>query len=151
MTSSNSQQSSRVLLLASVLSVELGITVALLELTLGVIAGNLFHLQSQEWLDFVAKFASIVLTFSCTDKLPHPRSQPAMRSRGHRCGRSKLEEVSKHTLTVRMFGGDSSGWNCVPHHGLRARTRRAASRRALRTDLRRVRVAGQWLLVSASR
>jgi Kef-type K+ transport system membrane component KefB len=52
-----------VVLIASVLSVELGITVALLELTLGVVAGNLFHLQSQEWLDFVAKFASIVLTF----------------------------------------------------------------------------------------
>jgi len=52
-----------VVLLASVLSVELGVTVALLELTLGVVAGNLFHLQTQEWLDFIAKFASIVLTF----------------------------------------------------------------------------------------
>lgn len=52
-----------VVLVASMLSVELGITVALLELTLGVVAGNLFHLQSQEWLDFVAQFASVVLTF----------------------------------------------------------------------------------------
>jgi Kef-type K+ transport system membrane component KefB len=52
-----------VVLAASMLSVELGITVALLELTLGVLAGNLLHLQSQEWLDFIAKFASIVLTF----------------------------------------------------------------------------------------
>jgi Kef-type K+ transport system membrane component KefB len=52
-----------VVLLASVLSVELGITVALLELTLGVVAGNLSHLQTQEWLDLIAKFASIVLTF----------------------------------------------------------------------------------------
>src|SRR5216684_467990 len=52
-----------VVLIASVVSVELGVTVALLELTLGVAAGNLFHLQSQEWLDFIAKFASIVLTF----------------------------------------------------------------------------------------
>jgi Kef-type K+ transport system membrane component KefB len=48
---------------ASVLSVELGVTVALLELTLGVLAGNAFHLESQEWLDFIAAFASIVLTF----------------------------------------------------------------------------------------
>src|SRR6266498_2230613 len=45
------------------LSVELGITVALLELTLGVIAGNVFHLHTAEWLDFIAKFAAIVLTF----------------------------------------------------------------------------------------
>jgi Kef-type K+ transport system membrane component KefB len=52
-----------VVLLASVLSVELGVTVALLELALGVIAGNLFHLQTQEWLDFVGQFASVVLTF----------------------------------------------------------------------------------------
>lgn len=52
-----------VVLIASVVSVELGVTVALLELTLGVAAGNLFHLETQEWLDFVAQFASIVLTF----------------------------------------------------------------------------------------
>jgi Kef-type K+ transport system membrane component KefB len=52
-----------VVLIASVASVELGVTVALVELTLGVAAGNLFHLQTQEWLDFIAKFGSIVLTF----------------------------------------------------------------------------------------
>ena len=52
-----------VVLLASMLSVELGVTVALLELTLGVVAGNLFGLHSQQWLDFIASFASIVLTF----------------------------------------------------------------------------------------
>jgi Kef-type K+ transport system membrane component KefB len=52
-----------VVLIASVVSVELGVTVALVELTLGVAAGNVFHLQTQEWLDFIAKFGSIVLTF----------------------------------------------------------------------------------------
>jgi Kef-type K+ transport system membrane component KefB len=52
-----------VVLVASMVSVELGITVALLELTLGVVAGNVFDLQSQDWLDFIAKFGSIVLTF----------------------------------------------------------------------------------------
>src|SRR5947208_13642288 len=52
-----------VVLVASVVSVELGGAVALLELTLGVVAGNAFHLHTQDWLDFVAKFASIVLTF----------------------------------------------------------------------------------------
>ena len=52
-----------VVLLASMLSVELGVTVALLELTLGVVVGNLFHLHTTEWLEFIAKFASIVLTF----------------------------------------------------------------------------------------
>jgi Kef-type K+ transport system membrane component KefB len=52
-----------VVLVASLLSVELGVTVALLELVLGVVAGNVFDLRSQEWLEFVASFASIVLTF----------------------------------------------------------------------------------------
>ena len=52
-------------LLASMLSVELGMSVALIELALGVaVAGNLFGLDTNtDWLVFVANFASIVLTF----------------------------------------------------------------------------------------
>jgi len=52
-----------VVLVASIVSVELGVTVALIELTLGVVVGNAFHFHTQEWLDFIAKFGSIVLTF----------------------------------------------------------------------------------------
>lgn len=52
-----------VALVASMVSVELGITVALLELALGVAVGNIFHPGTAEWLDFIAKFASVVLTF----------------------------------------------------------------------------------------
>ncbi|MDX6513915.1 MAG: hypothetical protein QOE36_3419 [Gaiellaceae bacterium] len=52
-----------VALVASMVSVELGVTVALIELSLGLVVGNAFHLETQEWLDFIAKFASIVLTF----------------------------------------------------------------------------------------
>src|SRR5438045_2346250 len=52
-----------VVLVASMLSVELGVTVALVELTLGVIVGNVFQLHTADWLEFIAKFASIVLTF----------------------------------------------------------------------------------------
>jgi Kef-type K+ transport system membrane component KefB len=51
-----------VVLLASIVSVEVGVTVALVELTFGVVAGNVFGLHSQGWLDFIASFASIVLT-----------------------------------------------------------------------------------------
>ncbi len=49
--------------LASIIPVDLGVTVALIELTLGVVADNVFELHSHGWLDFIAKFASIVLTF----------------------------------------------------------------------------------------
>jgi Kef-type K+ transport system membrane component KefB len=52
-----------VVLVASLVSVELGLSVAILELLGGVIAGNVFGLTSQPWLDFIAAFASIVLTF----------------------------------------------------------------------------------------
>jgi Kef-type K+ transport system membrane component KefB len=51
-------------LLASVVSVESGIAVALLELGLGVFLGNVFGIAGdQQWLAFIASFASIVLTF----------------------------------------------------------------------------------------
>jgi Kef-type K+ transport system membrane component KefB len=53
-----------VVVVASMLSVELGISVALLELGLGVVVGNVLHLDPDTpWLAFVASFASIVLTF----------------------------------------------------------------------------------------
>jgi Kef-type K+ transport system membrane component KefB len=51
------------ILVASMLSVELAMTVALIELGLGVLLGNVFSLHSQQWLDFIAAFGSIVLTF----------------------------------------------------------------------------------------
>jgi Kef-type K+ transport system membrane component KefB len=51
-------------LLASMVSVEIGISVALLELALGVLLGNAFNLDpNASWLVFIATFASVVLTF----------------------------------------------------------------------------------------
>jgi Kef-type K+ transport system membrane component KefB len=51
-------------LLASMVSVEIGISVALVELALGVALGNVFKLDpSASWLTFIASFASVVLTF----------------------------------------------------------------------------------------
>ena len=51
------------ILLASMVSVELGISVALIEISLGIIAGNFLGVHSTPWIDFLAGFASIVLTF----------------------------------------------------------------------------------------
>jgi Kef-type K+ transport system membrane component KefB len=51
-------------LVASMVSVEIGISVALIELGLGVALGNVFHLApNASWLTFIASFASVVLTF----------------------------------------------------------------------------------------
>ena len=52
------------MVLASVISVEVGLSVALVELALGVVFGNAFGLDpNADWLVFIANFASIVLTF----------------------------------------------------------------------------------------
>jgi Kef-type K+ transport system membrane component KefB len=51
------------ILLATMASVELGISVAIIEICLGVIAGNFLELQTTPWIDFLASFASILLTF----------------------------------------------------------------------------------------
>lgn len=52
-----------VTLVASMASVEIGISVALIEILLGVVVANGFGLHSTPWIDFLASFASIVLTF----------------------------------------------------------------------------------------
>src|SRR5215472_17162716 len=51
-------------LVASMVSVEIGVSVALIELTFGVVLGNVFKLDpDQSWLVFIASFAGVVLTF----------------------------------------------------------------------------------------
>ena len=51
------------ILVASTVSVEIGISVALIELFLGVVVGNAFHVDVPSWLSFIGSFAGIVLTF----------------------------------------------------------------------------------------
>ena len=51
------------ILLASTVSVEIGISVALIELLLGVVVGNALSLDVPSWLAFIGSFAGIVLTF----------------------------------------------------------------------------------------
>lgn len=48
---------------ATVISVEIGISVALIEIALGVVAGNFLGLHTTPWVDYLAGFGSIVLTF----------------------------------------------------------------------------------------
>lgn len=50
-------------LIAAVVSVEFGVSVAIIEITLGVVAANVFDIGSTPWIDFVGSFAGIVLTF----------------------------------------------------------------------------------------
>lgn len=50
-------------LLASLVSIWLGISVALVEIIIGVLAGNFLHFHSTSWIDFLATFGSGLLTF----------------------------------------------------------------------------------------
>src|SRR5215471_16348405 len=51
------------ILVASMISVEVGLSVALIELLAGVLVGNALHVDVPSWLAFVGSFAGIVLTF----------------------------------------------------------------------------------------
>jgi Kef-type K+ transport system membrane component KefB len=51
------------ILIASMISVEIALSAALLELAGGVIVGNLFTVTVPDWLTFIGSFAGVVLTF----------------------------------------------------------------------------------------
>jgi Kef-type K+ transport system membrane component KefB len=50
-------------LVASLVSIRVGISVALIEILMGVIGGNVLGLQANTWIDFLATFGSGLLTF----------------------------------------------------------------------------------------
>jgi Kef-type K+ transport system membrane component KefB len=52
-----------VVLVASMFSVELGLSVAIIEILAGAVVGNTLHLSTPDWLVFLAGFGSVVLTF----------------------------------------------------------------------------------------
>ncbi|HEU5156069.1 MAG TPA: cation:proton antiporter [Streptosporangiaceae bacterium] len=51
------------ILAASMFSVEVGLSVSIIEIVLGVALGNALHLTAPQWLAFLASFGGIVLTF----------------------------------------------------------------------------------------
>ncbi|MFN3813650.1 MAG: cation:proton antiporter [Aquificaceae bacterium] len=50
-------------LLSSIVSLRLGISAVLAELIVGMIAGNLFHLSISDWVNLLANFGAVVITF----------------------------------------------------------------------------------------
>jgi Kef-type K+ transport system membrane component KefB len=51
------------ILIASLISVEAAISVSIIEIAMGVIGGNFFGLHPTPWIDFLAGFGGILLTF----------------------------------------------------------------------------------------
>jgi Kef-type K+ transport system membrane component KefB len=60
-------------LVASMISVEIGLSVALIELFLGVVVGNVFDLDVPTWLNFLGSFAGILLTFQAGAEVDVPQ------------------------------------------------------------------------------
>ena len=50
-------------LISAMVSIRLGISVALVEICVGVLAGNFLHLTPNEWVSFLASMGSVLLTF----------------------------------------------------------------------------------------
>jgi Kef-type K+ transport system membrane component KefB len=50
-------------LIASIVSIRVGVSVALIEILVGVIGGNFLGLHTTPWIDFLATFGSGLLTF----------------------------------------------------------------------------------------
>jgi Kef-type K+ transport system membrane component KefB len=61
------------ILAASTVSVEFGFSVALVELLLGLIVGNAFHVDAPSWLAFLGSFAGMVLTFQAGAEVDVPQ------------------------------------------------------------------------------
>jgi Kef-type K+ transport system membrane component KefB len=50
-------------LIAAMVSIRAGVSVALTEIAVGVLAGNFLHLAPNDWVNFLAGFGSVLLTF----------------------------------------------------------------------------------------
>jgi Kef-type K+ transport system membrane component KefB len=50
-------------LVASLVSIRVGISVALIEIGLGIAGGNVLGLHTTPWIDFLAAFGAVLLTF----------------------------------------------------------------------------------------
>ncbi len=61
------------ILLASMISVEIALAVALIELLAGVIVGNAFSVDIPSWLAFIGTFAGVVLTFQAGAEVDVPQ------------------------------------------------------------------------------
>ena len=81
-------------LLASLISIRIGVSVALIEILVGVMAGNFLGLHSTPWIDFLATFGSASSRF-----WPAPRSSPKP------CGAIQAGTRHRNRRAFRSFPG----------------------------------------------
>src|SRR5215831_4653180 len=95
------------ILLASTLSVEIGVSVALIELLLGVIVGNAFNVDVPSWLAFIVSFAGILLTFLAGAEVDVPQLRREWRASGS----IGLVSFGAPFVVVGLLAYFALGWN----------------------------------------
>jgi Kef-type K+ transport system membrane component KefB len=93
--------------LASLLSLRLGVSVALVELVIGALAGNALHLKPNEWANFLAGLGSVVLTFLAGAEVePH-----ILRRRGREVFSIGIVAFAAPFLGAFLFAHLAVGWD----------------------------------------
>ena len=67
-------------LAASIISIRVSISVALIEIIVGAIAGNAIGLDLAPWVNFLAGFGAIMLTLICSQICPAASSAARLKS-----------------------------------------------------------------------
>jgi Kef-type K+ transport system membrane component KefB len=94
-------------LLASMVSVEAGISVALIELFAGVLVGNALDVDVPSWLSFIGSFAGIVLTFLAGAEV----DVPLLRREWRASGAIGIVSFGAPFVVVGLLAYYGLGWN----------------------------------------
>ena len=111
-------------LLASTISVEIGISVSLIELAAGFVVGNALQLNVPGWLSFVGSFAGVVLTFLAGAEVDVPQLRREWRA-SLSIGLASFGAPFMVCGLLAYFG---LGWNHRQAESRASRCRRRASR-----------------------
>ena len=95
------------ILFASMVSVEVGISVALIELFAGVVVGNALNLDVPSWLSFIGSFAGILLTFLAGAEVDVPQLRREWRASGS----IGLVSFGAPFVVVGLLAYYALGWN----------------------------------------
>src|SRR5450759_858799 len=95
------------ILVASIFSVELAISSAIIEIAFGVLAGNFAHLTTTPWIDFIASFAGVLLTFLAGAEVD-PR---VLRERPKQAAAIGGLSFLAPFVAVGLFAYFAAGWN----------------------------------------
>jgi Kef-type K+ transport system membrane component KefB len=95
------------ILFASMVSVEVGISVALIELFAGAVVGNALNVDVPSWLSFVGSFAGILLTFLAGAEV----NVPQLRREWRASGSIGLVSFGAPFVVVGLLAYYALGWN----------------------------------------